>query len=58
MGMEYRAWMCVVCGMVYEEAEGLPEADIPPGTRWEELPDDWTCGECGAGKDDFIRLGD
>ncbi|MBI5329105.1 MAG: rubredoxin [Betaproteobacteria bacterium] len=55
--MEYQAWMCVVCGFVYDESEGLPEEGIPPGTRWEELPVDWSCGECGAGKDNFIRLG-
>lgn len=48
-----RRWMCVVCGFIYDEAEGLPEEDIEPGTRWEDIPDTWTCPDCGATKDDF-----
>ena len=38
----YRTWMCVVCGFIYDEAEGLPEEGIAPGTRWEDVPDTWT----------------
>ena len=49
----YRSWMCVVCGFIYSEADGLPEEGIAPGTRWEDIPDDWTCPDCGVGKDDF-----
>ena len=49
----YRNWMCVVCGFIYSEADGLPEEGIAPGTRWEDVPDDWTCPDCGVGKDDF-----
>jgi rubredoxin len=49
----YRSWMCVVCGFVYNEAEGLPEEGIAPGTRWEDIPDTWTCPDCGVTKDDF-----
>lgn len=48
-----RKWMCVVCGFIYDEAEGMPEEDIAPGTRWEDIPDTWTCPDCGAPKDDF-----
>ena len=48
-----RNWMCVVCGFIYSEADGLPEEGIAPGTRWEDIPDDWTCPDCGVGKDDF-----
>ncbi|HYW05258.1 MAG TPA: rubredoxin [Gammaproteobacteria bacterium] len=51
--MEYRKWECQVCGFIYDEAEGLPDEDIPPGTRWEDIPEDWTCPDCGASKDDF-----
>jgi rubredoxin-NAD+ reductase len=45
--------MCAVCGWIYEEAKGLPEEGIPPGTRWEEIPNDWRCPECGVSKADF-----
>ena len=45
--------MCVVCGHVYDEAQGAPEDGIPPGTRWEDVPDTWTCPDCGVTKDDF-----
>ncbi len=48
-----RKWQCIVCGFIYDEEKGLPEEGIPPGTRWEDIPDDWVCPECGAGKEDF-----
>lgn len=48
-----RIWECMVCGWVYDEARGAPEEGIPAGTRWEDIPDDWTCPECGVGKEDF-----
>ncbi|WOX05913.1 FAD-dependent oxidoreductase [Microbulbifer pacificus] len=50
---EYRIWECLVCGWVYDESKGAPEDGIPPGTRWEDVPKDWQCPECGVGKDDF-----
>lgn len=50
---EYRTWMCLTCGFIYDEARGLPEEGIPAGTRWEDVPPNWTCPECGARKDDF-----
>ena len=49
----YKTWMCRICGFIYDEAAGLPDEGIPPGTRWEDIPADWTCPECQAGKDDF-----
>lgn len=48
-----RKWMCVVCGFIYDEAEGVPEEGIAAGTRWEDVPDTWTCPDCGATKEDF-----
>ncbi|WP_348772083.1 rubredoxin [Thauera aromatica] len=45
--------MCAICGFIYDEAAGLPEEGIAPGTRWEELPSTWTCPECHARKEDF-----
>jgi rubredoxin len=49
----YRSWMCVVCGFIYHEADGLPEEGIAAGTRWSDVPDTWTCPDCGVTKDDF-----
>lgn len=51
--MKLRKWQCIICGFVYDEAKGLPEEGIAPGTRWEEIPATWQCSECGAVKDDF-----
>jgi len=48
-----RKWMCVVCGFIYDEAEGLPDEGLEPGTRWEDIPDTWTCPDCGVTKDYF-----
>jgi len=42
--------------MVYDEESGLPADGIAPGTRWEDIPDDWTCPECSASKGDFILM--
>jgi rubredoxin len=52
----FRTWMCVVCGFIYDEAKGLPEEGIAPGTRWEDVPDTWTCPDCGVTKDDFEMM--
>lgn len=48
-----KAYMCVICGYVYEEEKGDPIAGIAPGTRWEDVPLSWRCPDCGAGKEDF-----
>jgi len=48
-----RTFMCVVCGFVYDEEKGLPQEGIAPGTRWEDIPENWKCPECGAAKSDF-----
>ena len=50
---EYRTYMCLICGFIYDEAAGLPDEGIAPGTRWQDLPPNWTCPECGARKEDF-----
>lgn len=49
----YRTWMCLTCGYIYDEAAGHPEDGIPPGTRWQDLPINWVCPECGARKEEF-----
>ncbi len=48
-----RTWMCLICGWIYDEAAGLPDEGIAPGTRWDDVPPNWTCPECGARKEDF-----
>lgn len=48
-----KKYVCTVCGWIYDEAIGDPEHGIEPGTRLEDLPDDWTCPLCGVGTDDF-----
>ncbi|MDR2568882.1 MAG: rubredoxin [Oscillospiraceae bacterium] len=42
-----------ICGYIYDETIGDPDNDIAAGTKWEDLPDDYTCPICGAGKDSF-----
>lgn len=49
-----RKWRCEICGYVYDEALGVPEDDIPPGTPWEAVLDDWSCPDCGVSKADFV----
>ena len=48
-------YVCEVCGYVYDPAEGDSENNIPPGTAFEDLPDDWECPVCGASKEDFVK---
>lgn len=48
-------YVCTVCGYVYDPAEGDPESNIAPGTSFADLPDDWVCPVCGAGKDEFEK---
>lgn len=50
---DFRTWMCLICGWIYDEAAGLPDEGIAPGTRWADVPMNWVCPECGARKDDF-----
>jgi len=49
---------CRICWHVYDPEEGDAERQTPPGTRFEDLPDNWHCPVCEAPKDKFIRLGD
>ncbi len=53
---DYKTYMCVICGFIYEEEQGLPEEGIPPGTRWEDVPENWQCPDCFAAKEDFDML--
>ena len=46
-------WVCTVCGYVYDETKGDPDSGIAPGTKFEDIPDDWVCPICGVSKDSF-----
>ena len=48
-------YVCSVCGYVYDPSEGDPDNGIEPGTKFKDLPDDWTCPVCGAEKDQFEK---
>ena len=50
MNMKY---VCSVCGYEYDEVKGDPDNGIEPGTKWEDLPEDFACPLCGVGKDQF-----
>jgi rubredoxin len=49
-------WICDPCGFIYDPDEGDPDSGIPPGTPFEDIPDDWMCPICGATKADFRKL--
>ncbi|HEX4895735.1 MAG TPA: rubredoxin [Solimonas sp.] len=51
--MPFKKWRCLICDYVYDEALGAPNDGIAPGTRWADVPDSWTCPDCGAAKADF-----
>lgn len=51
-----KKWQCVICGFIYDETIGMEEEGIPPGTLWENVPDDWYCPDCRVGKDDFEMI--
>ena len=44
------------CSYEYDEAKGDPDNGIAPGTKWEDLPDDYVCPVCGLGKDLFEEV--
>jgi rubredoxin len=51
-------WQCVACPYIYDPEVGDPESGIPPGTPFEELPDDWLCPECQLGTEFFQPIED
>ena len=52
-GRPWRQFICRACGFVYDEEHGDPDGGLPPGTRYEDIPDDWACPLCGVSKHDF-----
>ena len=51
-----QGYICNVCGWVYDPEQGDPDGGIAPGTAWADIPDDWVCPVCGAGKEDFAPV--
>ena len=51
--MPWRQYICRACGLIYDEEEGDPDSGLAPGTRFEDIPDDWECPLCGVTKTDF-----
>jgi rubredoxin len=49
-------YICTVCDWVYDPEIGDPEHGIAPGTKFEDIPDDWVCPLCGVGKEDFEKI--
>lgn len=52
----FKKWQCVLCAFAYDEALGMPDEGIAPGTRWEDVPDTWNCPDCAASKNDFEMI--
>jgi rubredoxin len=48
-------YVCSVCGYVYDPEQGDPDNGVAPGTKWDDVPDDWQCPVCGAAKSDFEK---
>ncbi|MBN1194925.1 MAG: rubredoxin [Methanomicrobiaceae archaeon] len=48
-------WKCKKCGYLYDESIGDAKTGIKAGTKFEDIPSDWVCSRCGAGKNQFIR---
>lgn len=49
-------YVCTVCGYVYDQEKGDPDGGIEPGTKFEDIPDDWVCPVCGVSKDMFEKI--
>lgn len=49
-------YLCTVCGFIYDEDVGDPESGIAPGTKWEDVPDDYLCPLCKLGKEVFEEM--
>jgi len=55
---EMKKYKCLMCGYIYDPAVGDPDNGVTAGTAFEDLPDDWVCPDCGAGKDEFEPIED
>ncbi len=51
-----KKYRCDICGYVYDPDVGDDAAGIAAGTSFDDLPDDYECPVCGAGKDEFSEM--
>ncbi|MBU3215809.1 rubredoxin [Clostridium estertheticum] len=49
-------YVCLVCGYIYDPAEGDPDGEVKPGTKFEDIQEDWVCPLCGVPKSDFEKV--
>ena len=49
----FKSWICLLCGFIYSEEDGMPAEGIAPGTAWADVPQTWMCPECGTSKAEF-----
>lgn len=54
--MDYKKWECIACGYIYDEELGDEEEGFAPGTRFEDIDNDWYCPDCGATKEMFVEM--
>jgi len=54
--VKFKKWQCMTCDFIYDEEFGDKEEGLAPGTRFEDIADDWYCPDCGATKDMFVEL--
>jgi rubredoxin len=55
-GLGMKVWQGEQCGFEYDEARGRKEEGFAPGPMWNDIPDDWTCPDCGAATADFSMV--
>jgi len=49
-------YICTVCGYIYDPAEGDTDNGVDPGTKFEDISEDWVCPVCGVPKSDFEKV--
>ncbi|MFP3569087.1 FAD-dependent oxidoreductase [Paraburkholderia sp. SIMBA_030] len=54
ISVDWKQFVCRACGVIYDEALGDPDSGLAPGTRFDDIPDDWSCPLCGVTKADFV----
>jgi rubredoxin len=52
----FKTLQCALCAFVYDEEAGMPDEGIPPRTRWEDVPETWSCPDCSATKGEFYMI--
>ena len=55
---DMKKYKCLICGYIYDPSVGDPDNSVDAGVDFEDLPDDWLCPDCGAGKDEFEPVED